>query len=63
LIHGFICSSEGIVPAWEKYWNKAKADAKANKKKISIVKSLWDVFGPQYSVAALVRVCTSYSAT
>jgi hypothetical protein len=42
------------VPKWEKYWDKAQAEAKDKRKKVSIVKTLCYVFGPSYAFAGLV---------
>jgi hypothetical protein len=56
MIHLSFYRASGIVPKWEKYWDKAQADAKSDRKQVSIVKTLFYVFGPSYSFAALVNI-------
>ena len=53
-----------IVPRWDKYWNrvvrKHKNSAGTAHKKVSITRTLFDVFGPAYGLSALFQLATSF---
>ena len=62
----FVCQSKcsfsrcsGVVPTWDKSWNKTLSKAKKNQTEASILPTLFSAFGSAYGISSLLMLFLS----